>query len=93
LYQKPGGRLSGTEKGLHWCATLAAHRCHLDDVAIGINRHDRDYAAVGEEDMIERSVYVQQYLPPLAVNELEVGHKPLEVTRWEGEQKPVAEWM
>jgi hypothetical protein len=29
----------------------------------------------------------------LAVNELEVVLKLLEVTRWEGEQKPIAEWM
>jgi hypothetical protein len=85
--------LSGTKKGLYWCATLAAHRRHLDNVAIGINCHDGDDAAVGEEDMIYGGIYVQQYLSPLAVNELEVVLKLLEVTRWEGEQKPIAEWM
>jgi len=93
LYQKPRGRLSGTKKGLYWCATLAAHRRHLDDVAIGVNCHDGNDAAVGEEDMIDRGVYVQQYLILFAADEREVGHKLIEIARWEGEQKPIAEWM
>jgi hypothetical protein len=38
-------------------------------------------------------VDVQQYLFRFAANELKFGRKLLEITRWEGEQKPIAGWM
>jgi hypothetical protein len=62
---------------------------HLDDIAISINCYNRDDAAVGEEDMIERAVRIQQNLLALATNEFEVRHELLEIARRDGEQKPV----
>jgi hypothetical protein len=46
-----------------------ANRRHVDDVAIGINRYHRDDPGVGEEDMIERGVRIQQDLLAVAANE------------------------
>jgi hypothetical protein len=48
---------------------------------------------VGEEDLIERIVHVQQYLVPFTANEFEFGCKLLKVTGREGEQKPIAGWI
>jgi hypothetical protein len=46
--EKPDGGTRGAEDGLHGRATLPADRCHLNDAAVRINRHNRDDTAVGK---------------------------------------------
>ena len=75
----------GTEDGLHSRATLPTDRRHLNDAAVGINRHHRDDTAVGEEYMVERTIGVHQDLPALAANLFKLRHKPLEIGGWQGE--------
>ena len=41
--------------------------------------------------MVERTVGVHEDLPALAANLFKLRHKLFEITRWKGEQKPVAE--
>ena len=71
-------------------ATLPPDRCHLNDAAVRINRHHRDDTAVGEEDMVERTIGVHQDLPALAVNLFKLRHELLEIAGWQSEQKPIA---
>ena len=83
--KKPDGGSLGTEDGLHSRATLPTDRCHLNDTAVGINRHHRDDTAVGEEYMVERTIRVHQDLLALAANGFKLRHKPLEIGGWQGE--------
>ena len=69
----------GTEDGLHAAATLPSDRCHLNDAAVRINRHHRDDTAIGEEDMVERTIGVHEDLRALAANVFKLRHKPLEI--------------
>ena len=46
--------------------SLPVNRCHLDNIAIGINCHHRDDPAFGEEDMIQGTVRVQKHFLALA---------------------------
>jgi hypothetical protein len=56
------------EEGLESSATLPANRCHFDDTAVRINRHDRYDATIGKKNIIERAIGVQQDLTVLAGN-------------------------
>src|ERR1019366_1399542 len=85
LDEKPGGGTLGAEDGLHTRATLPTDRCHLNDTAVRINRHHRDYTAVGEKYMVERTVSVGENLLALAANLFELRHKLLEIAGWQGE--------
>src|ERR1035437_3840494 len=58
LDEKPDGRTLGTEDGLYTRATLPTDCCHLNDTSVRINRYHRDYTAVWEEYMVERTVGV-----------------------------------
>ena len=80
----------GTEDGLHTRAALPSDRCHLNDMAVRVNRNYRDDPAVGEEDMVERTVSVHENLRALAANVFKLRHKPLEIARGQSEQKPIA---
>ena len=90
LDEKPGGGTLGAQDGLHTGATLPADRCHFDDAAVRINRHHRDDTAIGKEYMVERTIRVHEDLLALAANMLELRHEPLEVSRWQGEQKAIS---
>jgi hypothetical protein len=90
LDEKPGGGTLGAQGGLHAGATLPADRCHFDDGAIRIDRHHRDDTAIGKEYMVERTIRVHEDLLASAANMLELRHKPLEVSRWHGEQKAIS---
>ena len=90
LDEKPDGGSLGAEEGLHTRAALPADRCHLNDAAVRINRHRRDDTAIGEEDMVERTIGVHQNLLALAANLFKFRHKPFEIAGWQGEQKPIA---
>src|SRR3984893_12852224 len=85
LDQKPDGGCFGAEEGLHTGATLPTNRCHLNDAAVRINRDHRDHPAIGEEDMVERTISVHENLPALAANVLELRHESLESTGWQGQ--------
>ncbi len=80
----------GAEEGLHTGAALPSDRCHLNDAAVRINRHHRDDSAIGEEDMVERTIGVHQDLRALAANLFKLRHKPLEIAGRQREQKPIA---
>jgi hypothetical protein len=54
--------------------------------AIRINRHHRDDAAIGKENMAERTISVHEDLPALAANLFKLGQKQLEITGWQSEQ-------
>jgi hypothetical protein len=69
----------GTEDGLHTRAALPSDRCHLNDMAVRVNRNYRDNPAIGEEDMVERTVSFHEYLLTLAVNVFKLRHKPPEI--------------
>ncbi|HEY4931068.1 MAG TPA: hypothetical protein VII23_05815 [Terriglobales bacterium] len=56
-----------------------------NDTAVRINRHHRDYTAVGEKYMVERTVSVGENLLALAANLFELRHKLLEIAGWQGE--------
>jgi hypothetical protein len=90
LDEKPDGRTLGTENGLHTRATLPTDCCHLNDTAVRINRYHRDYTAVWEEYMVERTVGVHEDLLALAANLFKLRHELLEIARGQGEQKPIA---
>jgi hypothetical protein len=66
-------------------AALPANRCHLNEVAVFINRHDRDHTAIGKKYVVERAIGVQQDLTLLAGNRFKCPHKPFEIARWLGE--------
>ena len=85
LDEKPHGGTFGAEDGLHSRATLPTDRCHLNDTAVRINRHCRDDTAVGEEDMIERTISIRQDLFAFAAYLFKLRHKLLEIGGWEGE--------
>jgi hypothetical protein len=89
LDEKPDGGTLGAEDGLHTRATLPTDRCHLNDTAVRINRHHRDHTAIGEKDMVERTVSVHEDLLALAANVFKLRHKPLEIAGWKREQKPI----
>jgi hypothetical protein len=59
-------------------------------MAVRVNRNYRDDPAVGEEDMVERTVSVHENLRALAANVFKLRHKPLEIARGQSEQKPIA---
>ena len=84
LDQKPDRGDLGAEEGLHTRATLPTDRCHLNDAAVRINRDHRDDTAVGEEDMVERTISVHQHLPAVAANVLKLRHESLEIAGWQG---------
>ena len=90
LDQKPDRGSLGAEEGLHTRATLPTDRCHLNDAAVRINRDHRDDTAIGEEDMVERTISVHENLPALAANVFKLRHEPLEIAGWQGKQKPIA---
>ena len=90
LDQKPDRGDLGAEEGLHTRATLPTDRCHLNDAAVRINRDHRDDAAFGEEDMVERTISVQENLLALAANVFKVRHESLEIAGGKREQKPIA---
>ena len=81
----------GTQDGLNAAAALPSDRCHLDDAAVRINRHHRDDAAIGEEDMVERAIGVHQDLRALAANLFKLRQKALEIAGWQREQQPIVE--
>ena len=85
LDEKPDGGILGSEDGLDTRAALPTDRCHLNDAAIGINRHRRDDTAVGEEYMVERTVSVHQDLPAFAAHLFKLRHKLFEIAGWQGE--------
>ena len=39
--------------------------------------------------MVERTIGVQENLPALAANVLKLRHESLEITGWQGKQKPI----
>ena len=84
LYQKPDRGCFGAEEGLHTRATLPTDRCHLNDAAVRINRDHRDDTAIGEEDMVERTISVHENLRALAANMLKLRHELLQIARWQG---------
>jgi hypothetical protein len=90
LDEKPDGRTLGTENGLHTRATLPTDCCHLNDTAVRINRYHRDYTAVWEEHMVERTVGVHEDLLALAENVLKLWHQELEIAGWQGKKKSIA---
>jgi hypothetical protein len=90
LDQKPDGGTPGTKDGLHTAATLTADRCHFYDTAVRINRNYRNDPAIGEEDILERTVSVQENLRALAANVFKVRHEPREIPGWQGKQEPIA---
>src|SRR5271169_1800362 len=51
---------------------------------VRINRDHRDDTAIGEEDMVERTISVHENLRALAANVLELRHESLEISRWQG---------
>ena len=65
-------------------ATLPTDRCHLNDAAVRINRDHRDDTAIGEKDMVERTISVHENLPALAANVFKLRHKSLEIAGWQG---------
>jgi hypothetical protein len=85
LDEKPDGSTLGTEDGLYTRATLPTDCCHLNDTAVRINRYDRDYTAVWEEYMVERTVGVHEDLLALAANLFKLRHKLLEIAGWQGQ--------
>jgi hypothetical protein len=89
LDQKPDRGSLGAEEGLHTRAALPTNRCHLNDAAVRINRDHGDDAAIGEEDMVERTISVHQNLPALAANVFKLWHESLEIAGWQGKQKPI----
>ena len=89
LDQEPGRRHFGAQDGLHARATLPANRCHLDGAAVRIDRQDRDDAAIGEEDMIERTIGVHQDLLGVAWNAFKLRQKPFEIAGRQSKQKTV----
>jgi hypothetical protein len=84
LDQKPDRGSLGAEEGLHPGATLPTNRCHLNDAAVRINRHHRDDTAIGEEDMVERTIGVHENLPALAANVFKLRHESREIAGWQG---------
>jgi hypothetical protein len=80
----------GAEESLHTCAPLPTDCSHLNDAAIRINRDHRDDTAVGEEDMVKRTISVHENLLALAANVFQLRHESLEVAGGQGEQKPIA---
>src|ERR1700730_4936681 len=83
LDQKPDRGCLGAKEGLHARATLPTDRCHLNDVAVRINRDHRDDTAIGEEDMVERTISVHENLRALAANVLKLRHESLEIAGWQ----------
>jgi hypothetical protein len=75
---------------LHTGATLPTDRCHLDDAAVGIYRYHRDNTAIGEVDVIERTIGVHKDLPASAGNVFKLRHEPLEIAGWQRQQKSIA---
>jgi esterase/lipase superfamily enzyme len=75
---------------LHTAATLPTDRCHLDDAAVRINRHNRYDTAIREEYVVERTISVHQDLPALARNAFKFRHESLEIAGWQSKQKPIA---
>jgi hypothetical protein len=71
----------GTEDCLYARAALPSDRCRLNDMAVRVNRKYRDNPAIGEEDMVERTVSVHEYLLALAANVFKLRHKLLEIAR------------
>jgi hypothetical protein len=59
-------------------------------MAVRVNRKYRDDPVIGEEDIVERTVSVHENLFALAANVFKLRHKPLEIARGQGEQKPIA---
>jgi hypothetical protein len=90
LDQKSDGGKLGAEKGLHTRATLSTDRCHLNDAAVGINRDHRDDTAIGEKDMVERTIGVHEHLLTSAANVFELWHELFEIAGGKVEQKPIA---
>ena len=85
LDEKPHGGTFGAEDGLHSRATLPTDCCHLNDAAVRINRYYRDDTAVGEEDMIERTISIHQDLFAFAAYLFKLRHKLLKIGGWQGE--------
>jgi hypothetical protein len=63
LHEEPNGGFLGAKDGLEARATLPADRCHFDDIAVLIDRHHGDDAAVGEKYIFERAIGVQLAFP------------------------------
>jgi hypothetical protein len=83
LDQKPDGGSLGAEEGLHTRAAFPTDRCHLNDAAVRIHCHHRDDAAIGEEDVIERTIGIHENLAALAANVFKLRHKSRDVARWQ----------
>ncbi len=90
LDQEPDRGSFRAEEGLHARATLPTDRCHLNDAAVRINRDHRDDTAIGEVDMVERTISVHENLPALAENVLKLWHQELEIAGWQGKKKSIA---
>src|SRR5688572_1639937 len=85
LNKQAGSGTLGTENGLHTRATLPADGCHFYGTAIGVYRYQRDHTAIGEVDMVERTVGIHENLASLTAHLLKLRSKPLESTRRQGE--------
>jgi hypothetical protein len=85
LDEKSDGRFLGAEDGLKTRATLPADGRHFNDTAVGINRHYRNNPAVGEVDMVERTVSVHEDLFASAADLFKVWPNPLEIASRQGE--------
>jgi hypothetical protein len=59
-------------------------------MAVRVNRKYGDDPAIGEEDMVERTVSLHENLLALAANVFKLRHKSLKIARGQGEQKPIA---
>ena len=59
-------------------------------MAVRVNRKYREDSAIGEEEMVERTVSVDEDLLALAPNVFKLWHDPLEIARGQSEQKPVS---
>jgi hypothetical protein len=70
-------------------ATLSANRCHFDDTAVRINRHDRYDTTIWKKNIIERAIGVHQDLTVSAGNLFKLRHQPLEIAGWERKQEPI----
>jgi hypothetical protein len=71
-------------------AALPPDGCHLNDPAVGVNGDGRDDTAVWEEDMIERTVSVDQDLFAPTANVLKLWHELLEIAGRQGKQEAIA---
>jgi hypothetical protein len=84
LNQKPDRGSLGTEEGLRSRTTLPTGRSHLSDAAVSINRDHRDDTAIGEVNVVERTISVHENLSALAADLFKLRQESLEIAGWQG---------